>query len=176
MNRDGKAKIRDQLIEKLSKANGIVLTEYRGLTVEQVTNLRVELRKAKAELRVAKNRLLKLAVNATQDAQDYTPILDQMKGPVATVFSYGDIAQVAKTLLKFSDENEVFVVKKGSYAGDVLDKPQLKAISDLPPREVLLAKLVGSLVSPHRGLVTTLSGVSRNLVMVINAIKDKKAS
>ena len=175
MNRQGKVQLKTELVERLGKANAVILAEYRGLTVAQLTELREELRKSDAEFKVSKNRLLKIAINEDdKNKESFNSLLDHLTGPMGAVYVYGDAAAVAKSVLKFGETNEAFQVKAGVMDGEAVNKAQLKAISDLPSKEVLLGQIVGSLISPHRGLVTVLSGVHRNLVQVLAAIRDKK--
>ena len=172
MDRQGKAKLKEVTGERLKKANALIIAEYRGMKVEQLTQLRVALRKAKAEFRVSKNRIVKRAI--AEDAPEFAIIADKLKGPVGTVICYGDVAAAAKAVLEFNKDNEIFVVRTGAYEGEALDSDRLKWLSDLPSKEVLLARMLGSISAPSRGLVTVLSGVPRNVVQVLAAIRDKK--
>lgn len=172
MDRQTKVKLRDSVGQEISKANAMIIAEYRGLKVEQLTALRVALRKSKAEFHVTKNRVYKKAI--TEHAPDLQPIAGDLKGPVGAVICYGDVVQAAKTVVEFAKENELFVVKNTILEGELLNQEKLKALSDLPSKEVLIARLLGSLMSPHRGLVTVLSGVPRNLVQVLAGIRDQK--
>ena len=174
MDRKGKEQLKTVLSERFQKSNALIVAEYRGLTVEEVTDLRVKLREAGGEFRVIKNRIAKKAI--MEDANSsLSSLSDSLKGPVGVVYSYGDSAQVTKTTLDFAKSHPKFVVTGGHMEGALVNEQQLKAIADLPSKDVLLGQIVGSLVSPHRGLLGVLNGVSRNLVQVINAIKDKKA-
>ncbi|MBF0441713.1 MAG: 50S ribosomal protein L10 [Oligoflexales bacterium] len=169
----GKEKIKDQLAENFKKTNGIIVTEYHKLTVKDVTELRVELRKANAKFQVVKNRLAKKAIETEVPALNC--ITESLKGPVGLVYAYGDTAQAAKTTIKFQkSHSETFKIKAGYVEKSGVSAEQLAAIADLPSKEELLAKIIGSIVSPHRGLIGVVGGVSRKLVQVINAIKDKK--
>ncbi len=175
MNREGKVQLKTELSERLNKANAVIMAEYRGLTVGQLTELREELRKSKAEFKVSKNRILKIAINEDdQNKENYSSLVEHLTGPLGAVYAFGDAAAAAKSLLKFGEDNEAFKVKAGVMDGAAVNPAQLKAISDLPSKDVLLGQIVGSLISPHRGLVTVLSGVHRNLVQVLAAIRDKK--
>ncbi|MFW7377932.1 MAG: 50S ribosomal protein L10 [Oligoflexus sp.] len=173
MDRQGKQQLRQEFSERFKKSNALIVAEYRGLTVEQVTDLRIKLREASAEFKVLKNRVAKKAIS--EDVQDMSDLSGSLKGPIGVVCAFGDTAQAMKTALEFEKANPSFKVTAGHMEGSVVSKEQIKAIADLPSKEVLLAQIVGSLVAPHRGLLGVLNGVSRNLVQVINAIKDKKA-
>lgn len=174
MDRQGKAKLKTEIGERLKKANGLIIAEYRGMKVEQLTTLRVALRKAKAEFRVSKNRIFKRAIK--EDAPQFDGIADNYKGPIGTVICYGDVAAAAKALLEYGKDVELLVPKTGMVEGDTLNADRLKALSELPSKEVLLGRLLGTLKAPHRGIVTVLSGVPRNVVQVLAAIRDTKQS
>lgn len=173
MDRQGKLQLKEQLADRFKKSNAVLVAEYRGLTVEQVTNLRVVLRGANAEFKVLKNRIAKKAIEA--DVQEMAELAEALKGPVGLVYAYGDSAQATKATLEFEKANPTFKVTAGHMEGELLSREGLKSIADLPSKEVLLGQIVGSLVSPHRGLLNVLNGVSRNLVQVINAIKETKS-
>ncbi len=171
MDRSTKLKLKETFVEKLSKANSGIVAEYRGLKVEDLTRLRVELQKLKAEFKVLKNRVVKKAV---EDMPSMKEITGSLKGPIGMVICYGDAAQVTKSVLNFAKDNEKFVVKAGVMDDVAVTTNDLKALADLPSREVLFTRLVSSLVSPHRGILGVIQAVPRDLVQVINAIKDKK--
>lgn len=173
MDRAQKAALRDNLAERFEKANGAVIAEYRGLTVAELTELRVKLRAAGAEFKVLKNRVAKKAIEAKSPKT--AAILNDLKGPIGLVLISGDFAAATKSLLEFGKErSEIFKITAGVMDAKRVSLDDLKAISELPSKEVLLGRIVGTLVSPHRGLLNVLNGVPRNLVQVINAIKDKK--
>lgn len=173
MNRDQKAQVKEAIGENLTKIDSVIFAEYRGLTVEELTELRVKLREAKAEFHVVKNRLAKKAI--TDHAPDMEVVAEELKGPIGVVYSFGDSAQTAKTVLEFEKNHPKLVVKAGYMDKSKLSSANLKEIADLPSKEELMAKIVGSIVSPHRNLVGVLSGVNRQLVQVIGAIKDTKS-
>jgi len=173
MDRVQKQALRDNLAERFEKANGAVIAEYRGLTVAELTELRVKLRAAGAEFKVLKNRVAKKAIEAKSPKT--AAILNDLKGPIGLVLIHGDFAAATKSLLEFGKERaELFKITAGVMDAKRVSLDDLKAISELPSKEVLLGRIVGTLVSPHRGLLNVLNGVPRNLVQVINAIKDKK--
>ena len=174
MDRKQKQALRESTAERFKKSNAVIVAEYRGLTVEQMTKLRVALRKASAEFKVVKNRIAKKAIEL--DFQEMGGLAPNLKGPIGLVCAYGDAAQVTKAVLDFEKDNPNFKVTAGHMEGAPLNKANLQALADLPSKEVLLAQIIGSLVAPHRGLLGVLNGVPRNLVQVINAIKDKKSS
>ncbi len=173
MDRQGKIQLRQSFSEKFKKSNALIIAEYRGLTVAEVTELRVKLRDASAEFKVIKNRVAKKAVES--DAEELKDLSDGFVGPVGLVCAYGDSAQATKTVLDFAKDHPNLVVKAGHMDGSLVSTDELKAIADLPSKEVLMGQIVGSIVAPHRGLLGVLNGVSRNLVQVLNAIKEKKS-
>ncbi|MGE0175159.1 MAG: 50S ribosomal protein L10 [Oligoflexales bacterium] len=174
MDRQGKEKIREEVAKKFLDAKAVIVTEYRGLTVEQLTNLRVELRKASAEYKVVKNRLAKKAID--NEVKDLDGVKGKLKGPIGLILCYGDVAQATKTTLDFQKNNEIFQVKAGFSEKALLSPADLEALASLPSKDVLLAQIVGSLVAPHRNILGVLNGVARDLVRVIGAIKDKKTA
>ena len=162
----------DELVEKVKASQAVYIVEYRGLTVAKSTAVRKLVRGTNGEMKVAKNTLMRIALReagtVTADAID--------TGPNAYVFAYKDVAATAKALRDFSKErgNEALVVKGGIMGGKVLNKEQVLALADLPPREVLVAQLLGTMNGPIRGLVTVLSGTTRGLVTALSQIKEQK--
>ncbi len=174
MDRKGKESLRKVAAERFSKSKAVIVAEYRGLTVEELTKLRIELRKASAEFKIVKNRIAKKAISIEQ--QSFENVSAGFKGPVGVVYAYGDSAAATKTALNFEKDHPNFKVTVGQLGGEAYNKNQLQVIADLPSKDVLLAQIIGSLVAPHRGVLGVLNSVSRNLVQVINAIKDKKSA
>ncbi|MEZ4741978.1 MAG: 50S ribosomal protein L10 [Bdellovibrionota bacterium] len=168
-----KQELRQSISERLEKSNAAILAEYRGLTVGELSELRVELRKINSQFSVINNRIAKKAIEL--ESQGSEPIKDLLKGPLGIVYSYGDVAASAKVVLKFAKDHDKFKVTGGLMDGAAVSVSELDALSKLPSREVLLGQIVGSLVSPHRGILGVLNGVTRSLVQVINAIKDQKS-
>ncbi|WP_040825557.1 50S ribosomal protein L10 [Thermanaerovibrio velox] len=162
----------EQLVEMLGRSEAVFICEYRGLTVKKMTDVRSRVRKAGGEIKVAKNTLMRIALERAG-----LPTVDPYEqGPNAYVFAYGDVAAVAKELRDYSKEkgNEALVIKGGVMGKDLLSKDQVMALADLPSREVLIAQVVGTMAAPLRGLVTVLSGPARGLVTCLSQIKDKK--
>ena len=161
-----------ELAEMLGKSEAVFICEYRGLTVKKVTDLRARIRKAGGEMKVAKNTLMRLALQ-----QAGLPTMDPYEtGPNVYTLVYGDIAAVAKALRDYSKEkgNEALVLKGGVMGKDLLNKEQVLALADLPSRDVLLAQVVGTIAAPLRSFVTVLSGPARGLVTCLSQIQDKK--
>lgn len=172
MNKDNKQELVTQMHEKLSRAKAVFLADFRGMNVGQATSLRVELRNASVEYKVFKNTLLGLAAKDTA-AECLSPYL---AGPTAIAISYDDPVSAAKVLSKFAkDPTGKFVLKVGVLSGKLLDVKQIQALADLPPREVLLAKMLGSLQAPATNFVGVLAALPGSLVRVLDAIRAQKA-
>lgn len=162
----------DSLVEKVKASEAVYIVEYRGLTVAKSTAVRKLVRDSEGEMKVTKNTLMRIALRETEN-----PTADDIDtGPNAYVFAYKDVAATAKALRDFSKEkgNEALVIKGGIMGGKVLSKEQVMALADLPPRDVLLAQLLGVLVGPMRSFVTVLSGPARGLVTALSQIKEEK--
>ena len=170
MNRDEKAVIVSELNESFSKAKFSVVADYRGLTVSQLQNIRIELRKHNSEIRVAKNTLLKRAVTET----DSEVLSDEFVGTTAVVMAYDDPVGPAKALAKFADDHDKFVIRSAVLEGEKLSPEELVALSKLPSKEVLLGQFLSVLNGVPTGLVQVLSGVPRTFVYGLQAIKDQK--
>ncbi|MEM5787555.1 MAG: 50S ribosomal protein L10 [Syntrophobacteraceae bacterium] len=170
MERSKKEQVVAELREKLSRASAAILTDYKGLTVAEITNLRDSLATEKVEYQVVKNTLVRLAGRDTQ-VSVLEPLL---KGTCAIAIAYGDPAVPAKIIKKFGKTNEKLKVKAGSLGGRLLNPDQISALAELPPREELLAKVLGTLNAVPTGLVTVLSGVPRAFVGVLDAIRRQR--
>jgi large subunit ribosomal protein L10 len=166
-----KAEIVQEIQEKVAKSQIGILTDFKGLKVEDMTRLRRQLQDASAELRVVKNTLLR---RAGADDSPLAPLLSHATGPNALTLGYADPVTVTKVLIKFAQEKPQLVIKAGALGGQALTLKDLEALSKLPAREVLLAQLLGVLQGVPTGLVTVLAGVIRNLLNVLTALKDKK--
>jgi large subunit ribosomal protein L10 len=159
-----------QLKDRISGAGNLFLTNYAGLTVEQITRLRDALRKDGSSYAVAKNTLFAIAAGDELAKQ-----LERfLNGPTAIVFAGNDPVAPAKALKKFSDDVKPIEVKAAYIEGRVVDATQVQALAALPSRDELLAKMVGTIAGPLRGLVTVLSGNQSGLVRALNAIREQK--
>ncbi|RME39324.1 MAG: 50S ribosomal protein L10 [Deltaproteobacteria bacterium] len=172
MNRTGKEQLVAELAAKLARVKAAFIADYRGLTVEQANDLRNKLREAGVEYQVVKNTLLKLAIRDTDSAC----LEEFLQGPTAIAMAEGDPVAPAKVLSEFAKANDKFELKGGMLDGKKLDIAGIKALSDLPSREVLLAKMLGSMNAPVTNFVGVLAAVPRSLVQVLAAIQDKKAA
>ena len=163
----------DGLKDSLSKATVALVTDYRGLTVAEITDLRRRIQKAGGDFTVAKNTLVRMA--AQEDA--WKAIEPFLAGPTALAIGYDDPVSLAKVLTDFAKEKRKveIVVRGGVLQGRALDAKSVKALADLPSREQLLAKLMGSLNAPATGMVMTTAGVARKLVYALEARRKQLA-
>ena len=170
MKRMQKEKIVEALHEKFSKAKTALLTDFRGLNMSAISELRSQLRDASVEYQVVKNTLAARASEGT----DVSLLKDHFSGPCAVALSYEDPVAPAKVLTKFSEENKALEIKVGIVDGRVIDLDGIIRLSKLPSEEELLAKLLMTLNAPITGFVTVLGGVLRNFMGVLEAIKCQK--
>lgn len=170
MDRSQKEQVVAELHDKLQRATAAILTDYKGMSVAEMTELRDALAAEKIEYQVVKNTLMQLASRDTGAAA-----MDSLlKGTCAVAIAYGDPAVPAKVIKKFSKTNEKFKVKAGVLGNRLLNSDQVSALAELPPREELLAKLLGTLNAVPTSLVTVLSGVPRAFVGVLAAIQHQR--
>lgn len=172
MNKEEKVSIVSELQGKFEKAKGIVFTDYRGLNVEEITNLRHILRSADLEYRVIKNTLAKRATQGTPVEAGK----DIITGPIGIAIGYDDPVLVAKKILEFSKGNDKLEVKGGIIEGNVYTPEQIKTISELPSREVQLSMLVGVMQSPLGKLAGLLNSTVTQLIYAFEALKQKRDS
>ncbi len=170
MNRAEKQQATDELKENFEKAAALFTTDYRGLTVADITALRFELKKSKTDLKVVKNRLaLKAMADAKYDG--FKPQFDYM---TAVAITYGDAAAAAKALTSFAKDKDALKLKGGYLEGKILSVNDIKALSKLPSKQELLAKLLGTLVAVPTGFVRVLNGVPQKWVFLLEAIRKQK--
>ncbi len=165
-----KSKVVDELKEKISRSNLVVITDYLGYSVKQMTELRKKLRAEDAEMTVVKNTLIERAVVAS----GLDDLKGHLKGPTVVVLGYKDTVTPLKVLVKFVKDAEKGAIRVGAVDKKVFGSKDLEAISKLPSREILIAKVVGGLQSPISGFVNVLQGPVRKLVYALDAIKAKK--
>ncbi|MBI2122404.1 MAG: 50S ribosomal protein L10 [Candidatus Sungbacteria bacterium] len=165
-----KSEIIKNLADKFSRKKIAIFSDLHGVSVAKLQSLRRNLRKSGGEYKVAKKTFFDRALSEGGMALK----TKDLRGELGVAFGYEDEVSAAKTLFKFSKENETFKILAGILNDQILSDKQVVALARLPSREVLLAQLVGALQSPIRGLVTVLGGNMRNLVMVLSKIKDNK--
>lgn len=172
LSRKQKEEAVEALKDKFSRAKGLVMTEYKGMTVEEITDLRVDLRKSDVEYKVVKNTLARIASEGTpaEAARDH------FKGPIGLALSYTDAAQVAKSTLEFSKKNEKLKIMGGIIEGAFCEAAALKRIADLPSREVLLSMMAGTFQAPATKVARLLNATVARFAYALGALKEKKAS
>ncbi len=152
-----------QLTEKLGKAKAVVFTDYKGLNMKQLSELRDKLRETNSEFTVTKNTMLARALPTSS-----------FEGPTATLFAYDDEISPIKILVKALKDATIGKVKSGFLGNMALDEAKILQLSTLPTKDELLAKTVGVLVAPLQGILSVLNGNLRNLVFALNQIKLTK--
>ena len=155
LNREAKALVIDEVSAQVAQAQSIVLAEYRGLDVANITDLRKKARNAGVYLRVLKNTLVRRSVTGTP----FETLAGQMTGPLIYAIS-DDAVAAAKVIHDFAKGNDKLVVKAGNYAGKSLDKAAVAALANIPTREVLISQLLGVMQAPVSGMARALAAVA----------------
>ena len=169
LNREEKAAVIEEVSAQVAQAGSIVLAEYRGLTVEKITQLRKQARESGVYVRVLKNTLVRRAVKDTP----YEKLADQMVGPLMYGISADPVAP-AKLIASFAKANDQLVVKGGAMPNVVMDVAGVQALATMPSREELLAKLLGTMQAPVATFVRTLNEVPTKFVRGLAAVRDKQ--
>jgi large subunit ribosomal protein L10 len=160
----------DSVKDRLSRAKSIVMTDYRGLTVGEMTDLRNRLRKEGVEYKIIKNRLAKIALrDSNMNTMD-----ESLKGMTAIAFGMKDPVAPAKVLTAYAKENAKLKLTGGLMDGNVLDVNALQQLASVPSREVLLGRLLGSLTSPVQKLAFGLNATVAQIAYVLDAVARKK--
>ncbi|MCI6907953.1 MAG: 50S ribosomal protein L10 [Clostridiaceae bacterium] len=159
-----------ELTEKMKNASAGVLVDYKGITVADDTKLRRELRAAGVEYAVIKNTMLRFAI----DNLGYSELDEQLNGTTALAISPEDPVAAAKILTAYAKKNDKFKIKGGFVDGKPLNTAEVADLAELPPREVLIAKVLGGFNAPISGLVGVTNGLLRGLVAALAAIAEKK--
>ena len=162
----------DEIGGKMKAAKAMVFADYRGLTVERDTELRKALRKAGVEYKVVKNSLTRFAANEN----NLSGLDSYLNGPTAMASSDKDPVAPAKILSEYAKKYDKLELKVGVVEGRIIDIDGIKSLADLPPREVLIARVLGGFNAPITGFVNVLNGNIRGLVVVLKAIADQKES
>ncbi|MEJ5299953.1 MAG: 50S ribosomal protein L10 [Thermodesulforhabdaceae bacterium] len=170
LKRSEKGKILEELHEKLSKASATVLTDFKGLTVAEMMTLRDALAAEKIEYKVVKNTLMRMACRGTE-ASVLEPLI---QGTCAIAIGYDDPTVPARILKKITKTHDKLKIKGGALGGKILTAEEVMALADLPSKQELRAQLLGVLAAVPTALVTALSGIPRNFVGVLAALKQKK--
>jgi large subunit ribosomal protein L10 len=159
------------IAERIGAAQSMILADFSGLSVAQMTVFRRNCREKSVECRVVKNRLARIAA----DDSGLEAMKDHLKGPTAILFGAESQVDPAKIVVEFAKDNEAMEIKGGFVDGEFLDTAQIVALSKIPSRDELLAKMMGSINSPASGLVGTINGVAASLARVIDAAAKQKA-
>ena len=171
MNKQNKQQVVTEMHEKLAKAKAVFLADFRGMSVEKATTLRNDLRGAEVEYKVVKNTLLELASAETEAAM----LAPHFKGPTAVALTYSDPVAAAKVLAKYAkDQTAAFVLKGGVLSGKTITAADIQALSELPSREVLIAKMLGSMNAPATNFVGVLAAIPGSFVRALDAIRQQK--
>ena len=169
LNLEQKKQVVDDVSAVVGNAQATVIAEYRGLTVEQMKTLRREAHENNVYVRVVKNTLLRRAVKDT----DFSCLDEHLVGPLAFAASEDPVA-VAKVINKYAKEYDAFDIKAGSMSGALLSDGEIKALAQLPSRDELLAKLMGTMQAPVAKFVQTLNEVPTKFVRGLAAVRDSK--
>lgn len=158
--------------DRLASSGGVIMADYRGLTVKEMRLLRTSLREAGAEITVYKNSLAQIAIRELD-----MPNMDEfLEGPTAFVFTPEDPVISAKALLTFAKEHKVFSFKGGLIDGQVVSADAVKAIASLPSREELLAKLMGTMLNPLRNFMAMANAPVGAFARTLQAVADQKSA
>lgn len=165
-----KAQNVDEIKEKIEKAQSVVLVDYRGLNVAELTELRKNFREAGVDYKVYKNTMMRFAFKDS-GLEEFNEFL---KGPSAVAFGYEDPVAPAKISAEFAKKNDKLEIKAGIVDGKVINVEEIKNLAELPPREVLVAQALGGFNAPIQGFANVLNGTIRGLAIVLNAIAEEK--
>jgi len=170
VNREQKKQVVKEVAERFTRAKAIVLTDFRGLNVEQMNSLRRALKERELEYKVVKNTLLKLAGAGTAAEE----LVAELEGPNGVAFSYADPVELAKVLVDFAKDNPQLTLKKALVEGRILGPEEISQLAKLPGREQLLAMVLGAMAGVPRSLVSVLNQILVSLVQVLKAIEEEK--
>ncbi len=172
MNRREKEEVVSDLSKRIEGSKAVVLTQFRGLNVEQIGNLRRRLKEEKISYHVVKNTLMKLASKGT----DLEKVSRYLEGPTAVALSYGDPVPLAKILSEFIKGQPTFEIKAGLIQGQLVSSDQVKSLATMPPREVLLGQVLGTVQMSGSQVAGTILAMLREIAGVIQARVDQLES
>ena len=173
MKRSEKEAIVAEVADKASRAAAVYFADFSKVTVEEETDLRREFRKAGIEYTVAKNTLLRKALEQITGCDS---VYDKLVGPTGIAFTYDDVTAPARIIKKFSDKTGKFSLKAAILEKQMYDGSKLEQIAKMPSRKEIIASILGSLQSPIADILGVLEAIPRNLVNVVNAIEKKRAA
>lgn len=168
---DNKIRLVAELKDKFAKSKLAILTNFSGLNVAQITELRRRLGGASAEIKIVKNNLAKIASKETP----FEVLYGFFSGPTSITFGWQDVVEPAKVLIEFAKKQPNLEVKAAILGGKLLSPNQVQQLAYLPPREVLLAQALSGMQAPVVAFAGALGGILRNLLLVLQAIKEKRA-
>ena len=160
----------DEVRSRIGEASASIVSEYRGLSVAELAELRTALAAVGGDYRIFKNTLVRRAI----DGGEYQPLSEYLSGPSALTFVQGDVSAVAKALKDFARANPLLVIKGGLADGSLLSSSDLAALADLPSRDVLLARIAGALAAPMQQLAGLLQALPRNLAYGLSALIEQR--
>ncbi|PLX70217.1 MAG: 50S ribosomal protein L10 [Denitrovibrio sp.] len=170
MKKADKEQLVAELTAQVKECDALFLTNYKGLTFPQITEVRKAVKESGSDFKVVKNTLLKIALNNNEiDSMD-----SYLVEPTSVAIVKGDVAAAAKAMKKYAKEFDKFEIKAGYLDGNALTANDVNVLADLPSREELLGKMLGSINAPVVNFVSLLANIPRSLVNVLSAVKDKK--
>ena len=161
-----------QMKEKIEKAKVAIVTDYKGLSVEEITKLRRSIQKEDGDYMVTKNTLAKIAVKGTE----YEVLTDALTGPVAIAFGFEDQVAPAKALAKFIKESKKGEILAAAMDGKLLSAAEAKALASLPSKQEIYAKMLGCINSPASGIANSINAVMSQLTRTMAAVRDQKTA
>ena len=161
-----------QMKEKIEKAKVAIVTDYKGLSVEEITKLRRLIQKEDADYMVTKNTLAKIAIKGTE----YEVLADSLTGPVAIAFGFDDQVAPAKVLAKFMKETKKGEILAAAMDGKLLSASEAKALATLPSKQEIYAKMLGCINSPASGIANSINAVMSQLTRTMAAVRDQKTA
>jgi len=175
MNRTQKTELANELQDKFDRAQVAIFADYKGLSATQADDLRRSLRGHKVEVKVLKNNVARLITREGQMGDDAKGLMDAVVGPTLVAFAFGDPAAAAKVIHKFAQDNEALKLKDSLMGRKRIDASGVEELAKLPSKEVMIAKMLGTMNAPISNFVGVLAAVPRSLVTVLAAIEKKKA-
>ena len=161
-----------QMKEKIEKAKVAIVTDYKGLSVEEITKLRRSIQKEDGDYMVTKNTLAKIAIKGTE----YEVLADALTGSVAIAFGFDDQVAPAKALAKFIKETKKGEILAAAMDGKLLSASEAKALANLPSKHEIIAKMLGCINSPASGIANSINAVMSSLTRAMAAVRDQKSA
>lgn len=170
LNKQDKARVIDDLKDRFSRAKAVVFADYKGMTVAEMSELRKQLKDSSVEFRVVKNTLARIASRDT----DIAVADDIFRDPVGVAIGYDDPVTAVKKVLEFTKTNEKLAVKGAVVEGKLCEENEIKEIATLPAKEILLARLAGTLQAPAGNMARALAATVSSLGYAMSALRSKK--